>query len=275
MKAIHILSTTPSGESYNPAFFEIAAMSLSAILWKKYNGELNLYTDERFYKYAYNNGLISLWDKVDYSFSQSLPAYIDWTIFWAGAKLFALQRESCPIVMLDSDLFIWQNLEPVLRNRPLVTLHREDIIECYPPKDRLLTAEGYVFPDGLDWSILPCNTAFAYFADDEFKNLYTQESIRFMTGNVAKAKDGNARMVFAEQRLLAMLAHRESISIETIIDDPFSTENKTFTHLWGAKILAQKDPVQRIRLEDAILQKIKQISEPVFNTLSRIRNNSV
>lgn len=275
MKAIHILSTVPSGERYNPAFFEIAAMALSAILWKKHNGELNLYTDDRFYEYANNNGLISLWDRVDHSFSQSLPASIDWTIFWAGAKLVALQRESCPIVMLDSDLFVWQNLDSVLRNRPLVTLHREDIIECYPPKDCLLTAEGYVFPDGLDWSILPCNTAFAYFAYDEFKNLYTQESIRFMTGNVAKAKDGNARMVFAEQRLLAMLAHREDVEIATLVADPFSTENKIFTHLWGAKILAQKDPVQRIRLEDAILQIIKQISEPVFNTLSRIRNNSV
>lgn len=108
--------------------------------------------------------------------------------------------------MLDIDLFVWQDIRELCRNHQLITLHREDLIDCYLPKNKLSVADGYAYPEGLDWSIKPCNTAFAYFADNSFKDLYVQEAIRFMRGNTNKSNDGNARMVFAEQRLLAMLA---------------------------------------------------------------------
>ena len=271
MRAIHTLSTLPSGEGFHPAFFEVAAMALSAVLWKKYNGEICLYTDERFYDYINNNGLVNLWDSIDLSLCRALPTTIDWSIFWAGAKLFALKKEKAPIVMLDTDLFVWQDIRELCHNHQLITLHREDLFDCYLPKKELPVANDYTYPDGLDWSIQPCNTAFACFAGDEFKNLYVREAIRFMNGNTFKANDGNARMVFAEQRLLAMLAHREGVDIETIIGDPFAVNNKVFTHLWGAKILARSNPIQKDRLEEAILKKINTLSPHVFCLLSELR----
>lgn len=271
MKAIHILSTLPSGEGFHPAFFEVAAMALSAVLWKKYNGEICLYTDDRFYNYLNDNGLVNLWDSIDLTLCRALPKTIDWSIFWAGAKLFALRNESAPIVLLDTDLFVWRDIRELCCNHQLITLHREDLFDCYLSKNKLPIADEYTYPDGLDWSIRPCNTAFAYFAGDKFKNLYVRESIRFMIGNTLKANDGNARMVFAEQRLLAMLAHREGVDIETIIGDPFSTNNKVFTHLWGAKSFARRNPIQRNRLEEAILKKIGILSPQVFKQLSELR----
>ena len=272
MKAVHILSTLPSGEGFRPVFFEVAAMSLSAILWKKYNGEILLYTDDRFYEYIKNNGLVNLWDRIDHSLFQSLPTTIDWSIFWAGAKLFALRNEKAPVVMLDTDLFIWQDIRELYQNYQLITLHREDLIDCYLPKNELTVADGYAYPEGLDWSIRPCNTAFAYFAGNEFKDLYVREAIRFMKGNTLKTNDGNARMVFAEQRLLAMLAHREGVDIQTIIEDPFLADNRVFTHLWGAKVLARSNPIQRHRLEKAILMKIEAISPSVYDKLLELRH---
>ena len=274
MKAIHIFSTLPSGEEFRPAFFEIAAMSLSAILWRRFNGEICLYTDDRFFKYISNNGLSNLWDSIDHSLFQSLPSTIDWSIFWAGAKLFALRNEKAPIVMLDTDLFVWQDLRALFHNHQLITLHREDLFDCYLPKNELAVAEGYTYPEGLDWSIQPCNTAFAYFAGDEFKDLYVREAIRFMKGNTLKTNDGNARMIFAEQRMLAMLAHREGLNIETIIGDPFADNNKVFTHLWGSKIIARSNPIQRDRLEEAILKKISTLAPQVFCLLSELRPTS-
>lgn len=272
MKAIHILSTLPSIDGFHPLFFEIAAMSLSAILWKKYNGEICLYTDDCFYKFINDNDLVTLWDSIDHSLFRSLPTTIDWSIFWAGAKHFALRNEKAPIVMLDADLFIWEDISELFPVHQLITLHQEDLVDCYLPKSELPVAEGYTYPDRIDWSVRPCNTAFAYFAEDEFKDLYIQEAIRFMKWNTSKAKDQNARMVFAEQRLLAMLAHREGVVIDTIVNDPFSTYNKIFTHLWGAKILAKRDPKQRMRLEDAILKKIKALSLRTYNQLSDLRH---
>ena len=274
MKAIHIQSTLPSGDEFRPAFFEIAAMSLSAILWRMFNGEICLYTDDRFYKYINDNGLSNLWDSIDHSLFLSLPTTIDWSIFWAGAKLFALRNENAPIVLLDHDLFVWKDIRDIYQGHQLITLHREDLFDCYLPKNKLSVVDGYTYPDGLDWSIRPCNTAFAYFAGNEFKDLYVREAIRFMDGNTLQANDGNARMVFAEQRLLAMLARREGIDIETIIGDPFAANNKVFTHLWGSKIIARSNPIQRNRLEEAILKKINTLSPQVFCLLSELRPTS-
>ena len=274
MKAFHILSSRPSGESFHPAFFEVASMALSALLWKKYNGEITLYTDKKGLGVVEEYGMKCLWDSIDTNICDSLPTNINWSIFWAGAKLFVLQNEPSPVVILDTDLFIWQNVDYLLEKYPLLTLHREDLIDCYLPKNKLRIADHYTFPDGLDWSVKPCNTAFAFFADDAFKDLYTQEAIRFMENNLLEANDGNSRMVFAEQRLLAMLAARERVEMGTLIDDPFSKDNRIFTHLWGAKTIARKDSRQRIRLEEAILLKIKDLSKEVYERLTIRRPSS-
>ena len=274
MKGLHILSSRPSGESFHPAFFEVAAMALSALLWKKYNGDIILYTDKKGLNVIQEYGMKSLWDSIDTQLCDSLPDSIDWSVFWAGAKIFVLLKESSPVVILDTDLFIWQNVDYLLEKHSLVTLHREDLIDCYLPKNKLLIAEHYIYPDGLDWSVKPCNTAFAFFADDAFKGLYAQEAIRFMENNQSGSNDRNSRMVFAEQRLLAMLAARERMEIGTLIDDPFSKDNKVFTHLWGAKIVARKDSRQRLRLEEAILHKIKDLSKDVYEMLTIRRPSS-
>lgn len=273
MRAIHILSTLPSGENYRPAFYEVAAMLLSALLWKEFNGSICLYTDRKGYQCIDRLGLSREWDDINLQVLEALPDDIDWSTFWAGAKIFALKNESSPVAMIDTDLFVWQDIRTLCFKHKLVTLHRESLIDCYLPKNKLIVGEGYVYPDGLDWSILPCNTAFAYFADNSFKDLYVQEAIRFMRGNTNKSNDGNARMVFAEQRLLAMLAYREGINIGTLIDDPYSADNYLFTHLWGAKIIARKEPVQRASLEDAILKKIRLLSKPAYDRLSRMKDS--
>ena len=270
MQGIHILSSAPSGDAFRPAYFETVSMILSALLWKKFNGKIHLYTDQRWGQFIDRLGLSSIWDQINTQALTSLPKDIDWSIFWAGSKFFALQEENSPVAMLDTDLFVWKNLDDICGQNKVVSLHREDLIDCYLPKGRLPIAKDYLFPKDLDWSIKPCNTAFAYFADNDFKNLYVQEAIRFMRGNNRKINDGNARMVFAEQRLLAMLADREGVDVGTVIDDPFSTDNKIFTHLWGSKILARKNPIQRVRLEDAMLREIRILSPDAYDILSRM-----
>lgn len=268
MKAIHILSTAPAGENYCPLFYELAAMVLSALLWREHNGKICLYTDRRAFQFIEQTELSGIWDEIDLQVLDSLPEDIDWSIFWAGAKLIVLQKEMAPVAMIDTDLFMWQNILHLCNDHQLVVLHRESLIDCYLPKNKLPIAEGYNYPEGLDWTIEPCNTAFSFFDDNEFKDLYVREAIHFMKGNTKKTNDGTARMVFAEQRLLAMLANREGVDIKTIVDNPFASDNKIFTHLWGSKRLARKNPVQRVQLEDAILQNIRKLSVPVYEKLS-------
>jgi len=93
---------------------------------------------------------------------------------------------------------------------------------------------NYQFPAEWDWTALPCNTALLYIGDEQFKEYYTSESIRFMR-NLRETKNITAEMVFAEQRLLAMCATARRIQIKTFLDiDNLETQN-AFTHVWGFK----------------------------------------
>ena len=69
---------------------------------------------------------------------------------------------------------------------------------------------NYLFDENFDWSVLPSNTAFTYISNNEFKDYYTSESIKFMK-NVINNNDKITNMVFAEQRLLSMCAERKKL----------------------------------------------------------------
>ena len=58
----------------------------------------------------------------------------------------------------------------------------------------------------------------------------------------ADCDDNLCYMVFAEQRLLAMCAHRIGLPVETLMnkDELFFPQNR-FTHLWGAKQVLRQD----------------------------------
>ena len=214
--------------------------------------------------YLSSKGLEHAWDSIDVDTLNSIPKDIDQTEFWAGAKLFALQAEPCPVAMVDTDLFVWKDVSRFCESRALVTLHREDIIDCYPPPSGLHVPEGYAFEDWMDWDVKPCNTAFAFFSDGSLKAFYTKEAIRFMKGNSGRSTYASSQMVFAEQRLLAMCAHEMRLEINTLIDEPYDLQNDIFTHLWGAKGIARHSVVQRKRLEEALLLKIKELSESTY-----------
>lgn len=270
MNAIHILSTAPScraGKKYSPMFFEVESFVLSALLWKKFNGPIKLYTDEAGRDFVISHSLDSLWDSMDIDTLADIPSDIDQRVFWAGSKLFALKAEKCPVAMVDTDLFVWKDINPICVDKTLVTLHREEFIDCYPPKSELTTAPGYSFQDWMDWTVKPCNTAFAFFSDESLKSFYFQEAVRFMTGNDQPSVYVNSQMVFAEQRLLAMCAKHMGVDVFTLVEDPFDRNNDIFTHLWGAKRIARKDKRQREKLENALLSKIRGLSEDYYNQL--------
>ena len=77
--------------------------------------------------------------------------------------------------------------------------------------------KGKVLDEGLDYATLPLNTAFLYIPDEDFKQYYTSRSIAFMKSAVYGG-DYLTYMVFAEQRLLPMLAKRCGIGYTTLLD---------------------------------------------------------
>lgn len=272
LRGIHIQCTAPSrarGQSYHPSCLEVSSMVLSALLWRKNCGTIKLYTDSFFYAFLTSNGLADCWDGgIDTNILEAIPPSINQKVFWAAAKLFALRDAEAPVAMVDGDLFFWRDISKIIDLRCVTVLHREDFFECYVSKDFLGIPPSYQFDERWDWKLYPCNTAFAYFPQNEFKETYTEEAIRFMTGNLGEDVKPSSQMVFAEQRILPMCAKCNNIQVKTLIDDPFDEENTLFTHLWGAKGRARKNKKEMKQLISAINEKIKELDNAIYNRMN-------
>jgi hypothetical protein len=264
MRAIHINSTTPfrlnGGKDYVIEDFIILTTVLSAMMWRKLNGSIKLYTDKFGMDYYNSLGLLDLWDAgIDTVVLDKIPDTVNQQIYWAAAKIFALQAEPVPVAMIDADLIAWQDLSVTLRNKQIAVIHREKLMpDIYLPQNLLKTHKGYRFDPDWDWTVLPCNAAFTYFGNQQLKDYYTACSIDFMTGKIAQPQEMVSQMVFAEQRLMAMCAGKMQLPVYHFLDEPFQKDNRIFTHIWGAKSVARENPKARHRLCLALLKKIEE-----------------
>jgi hypothetical protein len=251
MNAFHSNWTKPfffrnQGGSYFIEDYDLLTAVISALEWRRHNGKIKMITDKVGAEYYHKLGLEHIWDM---GITVSLDAIDCKAIFplslWAAGKIFALEQQPAPCVMLDTDFIVWKSIAADIDSEKLAVVHREGLNdEIYPEKAFFNMDENYRFPEEWDWTVLPCNTALLYIADEQFKEYYTSQSIRFMR-NLRETKNITAEMVFAEQRLLSMCAAARGIKIKTLLDiDNLKTQN-VFTHIWGLKRELLKYPEKR------------------------------
>lgn len=233
MKAFHTLRTR---ENFSTADFENFVALLSALKWREKNGSIKLVTDTRGAKYFERLGLSEAWNEIDTSLDEMNALGWNEKIFWAGSKLFALSRQSAPVVMIDLDFIVWQRLDFAPFTTNIAVIHREQVgNSIYPDKNFFRLKGGKNFPPALDWSVDACNTAFAYFGANDFIKRYTDFAFELMS-SLETNDDILTYMVFVEQRWAAMCAalmRREIFSLSSI-ENLFGRQ-EYFTHLWGSK----------------------------------------
>lgn len=263
LKALHINWTLPScpkqeSANYKMNDFELLCMILSSLLWRKYNGSIKLYTDKVGYNYYKKLNILDLWDDgIDVDTLESISEDFSPSIYWAAAKIFALQAESFPVVILDTDMLVWKDLRKELADVQLAAFHRESIhTGCYISKKQLKKRSDYHFDSQWDWEEEPCNTALAYFNNEAFKKYYTFSSIDFMNKNNDLPPDWVSQMVFAEQRIFSMCAKKMEIPIHTFLQETYNGKCYDFTHLWGAKQVALKDSNYHQQLCQSLMNAI-------------------
>lgn len=244
MNAIHISSFAPSrakgAEKVNAEDFDLYCTAISALQWRKLGGRITMYCDSFYAEYYDKMGFGCVWDEMLCSIPDDLEG-INPKMFWAGAKILALQKANAPIVMLDTDFIVWEL--PVF-GEEIIAAHREDISDGIYPKLSFFSAENHIIPDFSE-SVLPLNTAFLYIPDNDFKEFYTSQAIAFMK-NANDCGDYLKYMVFAEQRLLAMCAEYTKTPVKTLIDkERLFFPQDSFTHLWGAKQAMRDAPELR------------------------------
>ena len=264
MRAIHINWTKPffckKGDvPYKIDDFDALTTILSALTWRHFIGDVKLYTDRAGYDFYASLGLLNLWNGgIDVDVLQRIPDNINPKIFWAAAKIFALRAEQSPVVMLDTDLMVWKSLEEELKGVRVAAFHSEPLeTDCYIPFELLKKRPGYMPDPDWDWTVLPSNTALAYFGDEEFKRSYTDAAIDFMTDNQEMPMEMVSQMVFAEQRMLSMCAKKQGIPIHLFLELMYNGETNDFTHIWGAKDIARKDEDFHKELITSIMEAIQ------------------
>lgn len=264
--AFHVLWTAPTrfkGRVFQMNKAEIYTLIVSAVLWRKYNGSIKLFTDNEGAKYICSNKLEWLYDGgID---TETLTRHnydINPEIFWAAGKLIALQACQSPCVMLDTDLIVVKSIQHLVKDSDILALHPEEINpEIYIHSEYLKRPLGYIFPVDFNWNLKPYNTAFLYIKDNGFKEFYTSHTLKFMHGNNEYPKEFVSQMVFAEQRMLALTAAMYNQKVGWILDDPYSTENEYVIHLWGYKQVLRNNK----KKEEIFIQKLLSTFESQLN----------
>ncbi|MCL2637818.1 MAG: hypothetical protein FWD48_05540 [Oscillospiraceae bacterium] len=231
MKAIHVSSLTPRKEK-----FDLYNTVLSALTWRKYNGEIVHICDSESAQFYSKLGV---WDAVKPLIPDDLEG-INPQMFWAAGKLLALREVSSPVVMLDKDFIVWKKLD---LGSSIIAAHREDLhSDIYPDVSYFQMKPEYTFNPAFDYSVLPLNTAFLYLPDEDFKQFYVNMAIEFMK-SAHDCNDNIKYMVYAEQRLLALCADYLKQPVETLLEkDKIFELQDDYTHLWGEKQKMRENP---------------------------------
>lgn len=276
MNCYHLLSTKPTffGErkewsldkkvTYyldNLRDFDVLTLILSVLKWQEHNGKIHLITDDVGYEVYKKLGLITLWDSVDKQILTELPSDIDPVNFWASNKIHALPYLKPPFFTMDMDFIVWKNIKPFYEGKKVVATHHEAIFEHTYPGKEIVAVEDYEWDETLNWEVEPLNTAFTYWNDEDVINDYVEKSFHYMR-NCKADYHQFIPMVFAEQRLLAMVLDQHKIKSETFLTKDFQMHNgekqDVFTHIWGTKNKYRlTDPKEPNELSEKLLARIK------------------
>ena len=261
MNGIHVNSTAPyfarhPGAEYTIERFSLYCTVISALQWRRKNGAVFMVTDSIAAEYYRKNGLDKVWDGVLELIPTDMEG-IDPEMFWAGGKLIALRDIPANAALVDEDLIVWNTLE--LSERAVTVMHRENISQDIYPDPALFGVRDFPLLDRLDKTVLPCNTAFLYIPDESFRLFYANQSIAFMkAASKKKCGDRLCRMVFAEQRLLAMLCALTGTETDTLMDmNKLFISQENYTHLWGAKQAMRDNNEQREGFINRCRKRIK------------------
>lgn len=279
MEAFQVIWTGPfrhqnPGKEYQMADFEILALILSALKWRQKNGKVRLFTDQMGYRDLQRNGLEELWDGgIQVSLDEWIPPEVNPSVFWAAGKLYALKEIKEPLAMVDIDFIVWETLN-LAASDEVVVIHREELtMGVYPPKEYFKVNENYHFDEEFDWTELPCNTAFLYIKDIDFKNYYVDQAIHFME-NSPLSDNPVTYITFAEQRLLPMCAKKMGKEITSLstLDDLMLGKDQRFTHLWSYKKTLQNDYNERKKFCSICIQKIIEEFPNMKDTLEKMES---
>ncbi|MCL2070698.1 MAG: hypothetical protein FWH07_00495 [Oscillospiraceae bacterium] len=245
LSTLPYFAKNPNGR-FSMERFELYTAAISSLVRRRAGNTTIMHCDTGGAEYFCKMGLSDLWNEMVITIPTDLDG-INPKMFWAAGKLFALRETDCPVLMLDTDFIAWQlpELPGMSEASCIVAAHREPLSpRNYPDISHFKTTPDYSFDTALNFTVQPLNTAFLYMNDNEFKQYYIGCSMEFMK-SALPCDDYLTYMVYAEQRLLAVLAEHKGIKVKAILEyNQLSLPQKRYTHTWGAKQFMQNNPTE-------------------------------
>ncbi len=264
--------------------YMLLTLCLSALQWRKTNGEITLHTDTLFYNYLSEKKVTSFWNNIVCSLdniSDKFPG-INHAVFWSAGKFYCYLIESAPFVCVDTDLIVWKklNFNP---NHDLMFTHWESIETedtSYIDQSGIQVSNAYNFIDVNTKITKGLNMSITALLNEEFKNLFTKKATEFMLSST-KNYDGSyatPEILYMEQVLPVQIALKYGFNISPFIQCTWSpkqfrfisqdkklgdwifnsfNENHICTHLWFHKNYIDKNNEARKEYLDSIIYVFK------------------
>lgn len=235
MTGLHSYFTQPRFADDEPRrfwAFELLTWAMSIMTWKKnMGGDILFYGDaggvgivkklgfDRYYK-----RVVELRNPFDLIHSKT---------FWAAGKLIAMREcNAFPVVSVDMDLMVWNQLK--FPKADVVGLNYDN------PEFYGVVSEKYQY-DFFGYSLQSpaMNAGILAFFDTDLLDIYTDASLYFMRRFSGRAGLDTASMVFAEQKLVSVIADRLGKKRDVLFDvgewSRYRVMSKDVTHLWDTK----------------------------------------
>jgi hypothetical protein len=247
---------------------ELITMIFSALAWKRFHGPIALFADTRSVEFLGERGMLRLYDAVHSAEIDSIDQqrYVP-RLYFSMPKFVALAASTVPVTMLDFDLFLRRPLPPV-GGQDFVFAHYETLgCEYYPPLSEMPNPNGVELEGWDDDGVPACNTAVAAFGSQPHLDDFVELAMAYMAGNDGESPvHPGARPIFAEQRLCAYTAPRNSVTmtpLTTSVWDTHRTEwtrgapEEVFHHTWHRKQYFTRQSMRDrycVRLVDELLR---------------------
>jgi hypothetical protein len=216
--------------------YDILITILSILKWQQLNGTIKLYGDSVSVSQYAALGMLELWDEYDTVILDGIDCEtINPTLFWSAGKFFAILNEAAPCVSMDTDMVVWQPLDDLCAGFDLRFTHWEAVEQSswYGRRKDLSRPPGYRFKRAWNWGrTMAANTSLVYFGDQQLKDYYATEALRYMQHNstgVTFLQAETPEILFAEQRLLPLCAEEKNAAFQPFLDATWSARRSYFT----------------------------------------------
>lgn len=262
--------------------YALYTMLLSALQWKKTNGNIKLYCDASVYEQLRQFRLLSCWDDIEVLRDDSVDRGIDLQVFWSAVKFLVYERQYEPFVCIDTDLIVWKKLD-ICPDVDWQFAHWESIEPgdiSYPDTAALSKPAEYIFPKLAFAETRASNMCITVFNNMDFCRIFVNEAFRYMRGNKVDSVSSlhaTPEILYMEQRLPVLLSKRYGYTCRPFLnatwspkffrfvsDDPqygswsFNRldDRMLFTHFWFYKKWLEEHPLAKFELEQQLLHEL-------------------